>query len=79
MAESLICKNQKSPSPFFEIKIEKWKQKKWHDDSVCKMNMEKHSDSVSWKSAPIIVGGTGGSGTRGVVDVLDKLGIYMVK
>lgn len=32
-----------------------------------------------WLRAPIVVGGTGGSGTRGVVDVLMKLGVYMVK
>lgn len=32
----------------------------------------------AWQRAPIIVGGTGGSGTRGVVAVLTKLGIYMV-
>jgi hypothetical protein len=31
-----------------------------------------------WVKAPIVVGGTGGSGTRGVVDFLDKLGVYMV-
>jgi hypothetical protein len=31
-----------------------------------------------WVKAPIVVGGTGGSGTRGVVDFFDKIGIYMV-
>lgn len=32
----------------------------------------------AWQRAPIIVGGSGGSGTRGVVDALTKIGIYMV-
>ena len=31
----------------------------------------------AWQRAPIVVGGTGGSGTRGVVDTLKKLGIFM--
>jgi len=31
-----------------------------------------------WQLSPIIVGGTGGSGTRGSVSVLSKLGVYMV-
>ena len=30
-----------------------------------------------WRSAPVIVGGTAGSGTRGVVQMLQRLGIYM--
>lgn len=33
----------------------------------------------AWQRAPIIVGGSGGSGTRGVVDALTKIGIYMVR
>ena len=28
------------------------------------------SEAEDWKLAPVIVGGTGGSGTRGVVDAL---------
>ena len=32
-----------------------------------------------WAIAPVIVGGTGGSGTRGVVSVLRSMGVYMVK
>jgi hypothetical protein len=35
-------------------------------------------DRDRWKRAPILVGGTGGSGTRGVVDILQSLGVYMV-
>mmetsp|Transcript_19654 Transcript_19654/g.23372 ORF Transcript_19654/g.23372 Transcript_19654/m.23372 type:complete len:458 (-) Transcript_19654:457-1830(-) len=38
---------------------------------------ENKSPSNSWLKAPVIIGGTGGSGTRGVVDVLTKLGIYL--
>ena len=30
-----------------------------------------------WVDAPIVIGGTGGSGTRGVVDALSSLGIYI--
>jgi len=30
-----------------------------------------------WVDAPIVIGGTGGSGTRGVVDALSLLGIYI--
>ena len=31
----------------------------------------------AWQRAPVVIGGTGGSGTRGVVDVLVKAGIYL--
>lgn len=37
------------------------------------------NENEPWLKAPIVVGGTGGSGTRGVVDILVKLGVYMVK
>jgi len=37
-----------------------------------------HALAQNWKHAPIVVGGTGGSGTRGVLDVLQKLSVYMV-
>ena len=30
-------------------------------------------------SSMVKLGGTGGSGTRGVVDILERMGIYMVK
>ena len=30
-----------------------------------------------WETSPVVVGGTGGSGTRGVVQVLQNLGVYM--
>ena len=33
--------------------------------------------AITWKEAPVVIGGTGGSGTRGVVAVLSKLGIYL--
>ena len=36
-----------------------------------------HQTHASWRHAPIVVGGTGGSGTRGVLDILIKIGIYM--
>jgi hypothetical protein len=35
--------------------------------------------SMKWYHAPIIVGGTGGSGTRGVEEVLESIGVYMVR
>ena len=34
-------------------------------------------DSAMWYSAPVIVGGSGGSGTRGVALLLDRLGVQM--
>ena len=34
-------------------------------------------DSAPWYHAPVIVGGSGGSGTRGVVTLLENLGVHM--
>ena len=38
----------------------------------------KHRE-FTWFEAPIVVGGTSGSGTRGVVKALSKMGVYMVR
>ena len=35
------------------------------------------SGQSAWRSSPVVVGGTGGSGTRGVVEKLIALGVYM--
>ena len=35
------------------------------------------SAGEDWKQSPVIISGTGGSGTRGVVDVLSRMGIYL--
>ena len=32
---------------------------------------------ANWRHSPVVIGGTGGSGTRGVLDILQKLSIYM--
>ena len=37
------------------------------------------ADDESWETTPVVVAGTGGSGTRGVVAALPKMGIYMAK
>jgi len=37
----------------------------------------KKNAGYKWRESPLVVGGTSGSGTRGVEDVLVKLGIYM--
>jgi hypothetical protein len=36
------------------------------------------TEMSDWRRSPVIVGGTGGSGTRGVVQLLMEMGIYMV-
>ena len=39
--------------------------------------MPSHCDAPQWWEAPVIVGGSGGSGTRGVVMLLESLGVRM--
>lgn len=41
------------------------------------VTIEIQQNNLDWKLAPIVVGGTGGSGTRGVVEVLTRMGVYM--
>ena len=36
-------------------------------------------DARSWKTAPVIVGGTPGSGGQSAVRILHAMGIFMVK
>jgi len=41
------------------------------------LKLARQHQHFEWYESPIVVGGTSGSGTRGVVDVLSKMGFYM--
>jgi hypothetical protein len=49
------------------------------DSDLMTVKSDDAAASMKWYHAPIIVGGTGGSGTRGVEEVLESIGVYMVR